>query len=238
MKRRTTTAVLALLMIPLMLAGCVDKKKIDEMEKTQKEILAKLESIEANQKEMMKAFRPRRPVIDYNKVYKLPVGQSKIRGNPQAPVTIVEFSDFQCPYCSRLQPTLKEVLKAYPNEARLVFKDFPLSFHKMARYASKAAHAAGEQGKYWEMHDIIFGNSSKLTESSFKQFAEKLGLDINRFMADYQSNKYDKQIQDDINLGRTAGVSGTPTLFINGKRMRGRSMNDFKTAIESYVKKK
>jgi protein-disulfide isomerase len=213
--------ILVFFIIPLMLfAGCVDKKKVEEMEKAQKDILAKLDSIEKNQKEMMTLFKGRgkRPQVDYNKVHKLPLASSKIRGNPEAPVTIVEFSDFQCPYCSRLQPTLKQVLEAYPNEAKLVYKDFPLSFHKQAKNAAKAAHAAGEQGKYWEMHDLIFEKYNKLTEEMFKEFAEKLGLDMGRFTADYESNKYDKQIQQDINLGRSVGVSGTPTLFVNGKR--------------------
>ncbi|MEN8263778.1 MAG: thioredoxin domain-containing protein, partial [Nitrospirota bacterium] len=121
--------VFVFLMVPLLIAGCVDKKKIEEIEAGQKDILAKLDSIDKNQKEMLKIFnRGKRPQIDFNKVHKIPLASSKIRGNPAAPVTIVEFSDFQCPYCSKLQPTLKEVLKAYPNDVRLVYKDFPLSF--------------------------------------------------------------------------------------------------------------
>lgn len=230
--------VLALLMVPLLVAGCVDKEKIGEIEKAQKEILAKVNTIEENQKEMMKFFKPRRPTVDFDKVHNIPIGNSKIRGNEKAPVTIVEFSDFQCPYCAKLQSTLKEVLKAYPDDARLVFKDFPLSFHKQAKNAAKATYAAGEQGKYWEMHDIIFENYNKLTEDKFEEFATKLNLDISKFTADYGSGKYDKQIQQDINTGRSVGVSGTPTLFVNGKRMRGRSIDDLKAAIEGYIKEK
>ena len=230
--------VLALLMIPVLVAGCVDNDKIEEIEETQKEILAKVNTIEENQKEMMKFFKPRRPTVDFDKVHNIPIGKSKIRGNEKAPVTIVEFSDFQCPYCSKLQATLKEVLKAYPDDARLVFKDFPLSFHKQAKNAAKATHAAGEQGKYWEMHDLIFENYNKLTEDKFEEFATKLNIDMSKFTADYSSTKYDKQIQQDINIGKSVGVSGTPTLFINGKRMRGRSIDDLKGAIEGYIKEK
>ena len=230
--------VLALLMLPVLVAGCVDKTKIEGIEKSQKEILVKLNTIEENQKEMMKFFKPRRPTVDYDKVHNIPIGNSKIRGNEKAPVTIVEFSDFQCPYCSKLQSTLKEALKAYPDDARLVFKDFPLSFHKQAKNAAKASHAAGEQGKYWEMHDLIFENYNKLTEDKFEEFANKLKLDMSKFTADYSSTKYDKQIQQDINTGRSVGVSGTPTLFVNGKRMRGRSLDDLKAAIEGYIKEK
>ncbi len=238
MGRGKGLVVLVLLIIPTLIAGCVDKKKIDDIEETQKEILAKVEAIEKNQEEMMKFFRPRRPTVDYHKVHRIPVGKSKIRGNEKAPVTIVEFSDFQCPYCSRLQSTLKQVLEAYPNDVKLVFKDFPLSFHKHAKNAAKAAHAAGEQEKYWEMHDLIFENYNKLDENKFKEFAEKLNLNVEKFVADYNSNKYDNQIQQDINTGRSVGVSGTPTLFINGKKMRSRSFEDFKKVIEGYLKKK
>jgi protein-disulfide isomerase len=130
------------------------------------------------------------------------------------------------------------VFKAYPRQVKLVYKHYPLSFHKQARNAAKATEAAGEQGKYWEMHDIIHENFNKLTEESFKGFAEKLGLDTNRFLSDYTSNKYDLQIQQDMSLARSVGVSGTPTLFLNGKRMQRRSFEDFKNSIESILHKK
>lgn len=235
MLKRTYLVLTVLLMGLTLVFGCSDGK-IEEIEKTQKEILAKVNNIEENQKEILKLFKPRRATVDYNKVQNIPAGDSPVRGNKEAPVTIVEFSDFQCPYCSRVQSILEEVLKAYPKEARLIFKDFPLSFHKHAKSAARAAHAAGEQGKYWEMHDLIFKNYNKLAESKFEEFADELKLDKEKFTADFRSNKYDKRIQDAVNLGKKIGVSGTPTLFINGKRMKGRSFDDFKTAIESYVK--
>ncbi len=239
MTKKVSLIVLVLLFIPLLLTGCVDKKKIDEIAETQKEILATLKSMEGKIGNLPKAAaQPSRPTIDYNKVHNLPVGSSAIKGNKNAPVTIVEFSDFQCPYCARLQPTLNQVLKAYPKDVKLVFKDFPLSFHKQAKNAAKAARAAGEQGKYWEMHDLIFEKYSTVNEAMFKEFAGKLNLDMTRFNADYSSNKYDNLIQQDINLGRTAGVTGTPSLFLNGKRMQRRSFDDFKTAIDAIIKKK
>ncbi len=229
---------LVLLSIALLAAGCAGKKKVEDMEKTQKDILARLSAVEKNQKEIMKMFRRGKRRVDYNRVYKIPVGNSAVRGNPDAPVTIVEFSDFQCPYCAGLQPTLKKVLTAYPDDVRLVYKDFPLSrLHNQAENAARAARAAGEQGKYWEMHDLIFENNNKLSDDMFRELAERLNLDIARFMADYRSRRYDKQIQEDINLGRSIGVTGTPTLFINGKRMRSRSFNDFRAAIEAELKK-
>ncbi len=241
MTKRVSSIVFVLLCIPLLITGCVDKKKIEEVAETQKEMLTVLKSIEdkiGNLAKAAPAAAPGRPTIDYNKVHNLPIGSSAIKGDKNAPVTIVEFSDFQCPYCSRLQPTLNQVLEAYPKDVKLVFKDFPLSFHKQAKNAAKAARAAGEQGKYWEMHDLIFEKYSTVNEAMFKEFAGKLNLDMNKFNADFSSTKYDKLIEQDINLGRAAGVSGTPSLFLNGKRMQRRSFEDFKTAIDEILKKK
>lgn len=217
-------------------AGCADNSKLNEVEKKQKDILARLSVIEDKQEKILKFFQPKRPV-DVDRVQDIPVGSSPVKGDPNAPVTIVEFSDFQCPYCSRLQPTLSEVLEAYPKEVRLVFKDFPLSFHKQARNAAKAARAAGEQGKYWEMHDLIFENYNKLTEEMFSDFAAQLGLDMKAFSADYASTKYDRLIQEDMILGQKVGVQGTPTLFLNGKKMSERSFLDFQREIDNILKK-
>lgn len=231
--------------------GCIgnDEKdsalnlRLKDIESSQQILLTKVETIEESQKEIMKLLKsgvqPKqaKPGIDYNKVNNIPVANSPVRGNVNAPITVVEFSDFECPYCSKLQPTLKQVLEAYPDKVRLVYKEFPLSFHKQAKNASKAALSAGEQGKYWEMHDLIFKDYNKLNEEKFKGYAVKLGLDMERFMKDYQSNKYDAQIQRDINLGTSVGVRGTPSLFMNGKRMGARSFDAFKTLIEGYLKK-
>ena len=238
-------AVMIVLIVPLF-AGCAEKKdeayeqRLERIEETQKEILAKIGSVESGQKEIAKLFKQvktGKPAIDYNKVHKIPVGSSPVRGNPAATVTIVEFSDFQCPYCSKLQPTIKQVLKAYPDKVKLVFKEFPLSFHKEAKNATKATLAAGEQGKYWEMHDLVFENFNKLNETKFMEIASKLGLDMDRFLKDYKCNKYDTRIQQDISLGTSIGVRGTPSLFMNGKRMKSRSFEAFKTSIEEYLEK-
>lgn len=237
MRVRTPFLLLAVLLVPFIIAGCSDTNKLNEIEKSQKDILTKLAALEENQEKILKFFKPRE-AADVDKVHDIPLGSSYIKGDKNAPVTIVEFSDFQCPYCSRLQPVLREVLEAYPKEVKLVFKDFPLSFHKQAKNAAKAARAAGEQGKYWEMHDLIFEQYNKLTDDSFKGFAEELGLDMAKFTADFNSTKYDSLIQEDMNLGQKVGVRGTPTLFLNGKRMSRRSFNDFKQSIDEILKEK
>lgn len=268
--------ILLVLLAPLLTAGCADKSKLDSIEQTQKDILVKLDQIEANQKNaaqapqpagpavdpgyeklqkqvlarldrieanqknMAKAFQPaapQRPTVDFSKVYNLPIGSSAVKGKKDARVTVVVFSDYQCPYCARLEPTLNQVFAAYPNDVKIVFKDFPLSFHQQAKNCAKAARAAGEQGKFWEMHDLIFENNSRLNDNLYKELAAKLQLNEAKFLADFNSNKYDNLIQQDIILGQNSGVGGTPTLFLNGKRMQGRSFDDFKSAIEGYIKK-
>lgn len=212
-----------------------DKEILTNIQNTQKEILAKISELE---KKTLSLPQPARLTVDYNKFQNIPLGKSPIKGVKTAPVTIVEFSDFQCPYCAQLQPTLREVLKAYPNEVKLVFKHYPLSFHAQAKNAAKASLASAEQGKFWEMHDAIFENFNKLSDEKFKELAAQIGLNVEKFTADYSSNKFDQQIQQDITLGNSIGVTGTPTLFLNGKRMMRRSLDDFKEAINNALKKK
>jgi len=220
----------------LILNNC-DYDRLSDIEETQKEILRRIASIEENQKKILRFFQPRRPLIDYNKVYQIPIGKSPIRGNREAPVTIVEFSDFQCPYCAQAQSLIKRVLEAYPKEVKLVLKNYPLRIHKQARKAARAALAAKEQGKFWEMHDLLFQNYNRLSEEKFKEFALELGLDLERFMRDYRSERIDRLIEEDIVLARKVGVTGTPTFFINGRRMRRRSFASFKEAIDKILQR-
>ncbi len=238
MKNKRGIVILSLLSIFLLLSGgCVDKKKVNDIEKSQKEILNKIAAIEKNLNQISKKSQRKKPTSNYSSVYDIPIGNSPVRGNKNASVTIVEFSDFQCPYCAKSQPVLEAVLKAYPEDVKLVYKNYPLPFHRQARNAAKAFLAAGEQGKFWEMHDLIFENYNRLSVKKFNEFAEQIGLDVNKFMADYNSNKYDMQIQIDISLGNKVGIRGTPTFFVNGKRMMRRSFADFKEAIDKSLKK-
>jgi protein-disulfide isomerase len=240
MYNKRNLIVLVLLMFSLVLTGCADKEKIDSIDQTLKDIHSTLKNVEAKLDKLPKtaAAAPQRAALDYNKVYNMPVGTSFIKGNKNAPITVAEFSDFQCPYCAKFSPTIDQVLKAYPNDVKFVYKDFPLSFHKQAKNAAKAARAAGEQGKFWEMHDLIFTKYATVNEAMFKEFAGKLNLDMNKFLADFSGNKYDNLIQQDINLGRQSGVTGTPSLFMNGKRMQRRSFDDFKQAIDAILNQK
>jgi protein-disulfide isomerase len=133
---------------------------------------------------------------------------------------------------------VEKVLEAYPNDVKHVFKQFPLvQIHPHAMNAAKASIAAGKQGKFWEMHNILFKNFRKLQPEEVKKYAEEIGLDMAKFQTDLESAEVAKQISDDMALAQTAGVRGTPTIFVGGKRLMNRSMDGFKAMIDPALKK-
>lgn len=149
------------------------------------------------------------------------VGDAPIRGNPKAPVTVVEFSDFQCPYCARSRQTVLRVRDAYGDKVRWVFRHFPLDFHAQARKAGEAGACAGEQGRFWQMHDAMFANPGKLQVAELKQTAKTLGLDPLAFDRCLDSGKYADRVERDVEAGARSGVSGTPAFFVNGRPIIG-----------------
>ena len=143
-------------------------------------------------------------------------------GSASAPVTIVEFSDFQCPFCQRVAPTLKQVQKAYGDKVRVVWKDFPLTqIHPEAFKAGEAAHCAGEQGKFWEYHDRLFANQQALQPDRLKQYAADSGLDTAKFNACVDTAKYGDRVREGVTQGSRLGVNSTPTLYVNGRMLSG-----------------
>jgi protein-disulfide isomerase len=147
------------------------------------------------------------------------VGQSPVRGAPQAVITLVEFADLECPYCRTAQPEIAQLLREYPNDVRLVFKNFPLDIHPGAQLVHEAALAAGAHGKFWEMHDWIYAHRDSVDRKSLIQAARELGLNVEQFAADLDQHKYRGQVADDIAEGNRLGVDGTPTFFINGQEL-------------------
>ncbi len=143
---------------------------------------------------------------------------ARLMGNPDAPITIVEFADFQCPFCSRVQPMLNEVLAKYKGKVKLAYQDFPLSqIHQHAEAAAGASRCALAQGKYWQMHDAMFADQSKLDEAALVKTAASLGMDQKSFESCLQSGKYKQAVEQDVQAGSRAGVNATPTFFINGE---------------------
>ncbi|HEV2855339.1 MAG TPA: thioredoxin domain-containing protein [Thermoanaerobaculia bacterium] len=143
------------------------------------------------------------------------------RGPANAPVTIVEFSDFQCPFCSRLTPTIKQVEEKYGDKVRVVFRQYPLPFHQNAQKAAEASLCAADQGKFWEMHDAMFANQQALEVDKLKAKAAELGLNAEQFNQCLDSGKHAATIQADMKDGSAVGVNGTPALFINGRFLSG-----------------
>ncbi len=159
------------------------------------------------------------------------------KGPEDAPVTIVEFSDFQCPFCSRIGPILDKILEKYPDRVRLVFKNYPLTrIHAMAMKAAVASLAARAQGRYWEYHDKLFENHKTLSDKKLHEIAEALGLDLERFERDRKDPKIRNLIERDRSEARQNGVHGTPTLFVNGRRLKSMSARAIEQAVERELK--
>ncbi len=147
---------------------------------------------------------------------------ARVKGNRKASVTIVEFSDFQCPYCKKAEATLKHLLAKYNGRVKLAYRDFPLrALHPQAQMAAEAARCAGEQGKFWEFHDALYADQSKLDEPGLAEHARSLGLDEKSFQSCLEAGKFKAQIEQDVQEGSKAGVAGTPSFFINGTFVNG-----------------
>jgi protein-disulfide isomerase len=154
------------------------------------------------------------------------------RGQAAAPVTVVEFTDFQCPACAAMHPVLEEVLKTYGNKVRFVVRDFPLSMHANARKAAQAANAAHAQGNFFEYASLLFKRQSALDVPSLKKYATELGLDRRRFDAELDSETYAAEVRHDIEEGEMYGINSTPTIFVNGLMLRSLSAEALRTAID------
>lgn len=153
--------------------------------------------------------------------YDVKESEQPAMGKDAAPVTIVEFSDFQCPYCQQASSMLKELRNSYGDRVRIVFRDFPLSQHPDARPAAAAAHCADEQGRFWDYHDVLFGNPQELGAEKLKEYAGDLKLDLKAFESCLASNRPEKAIVADESEAQRLGIQGTPAIFINGVKLIG-----------------
>ena len=154
-------------------------------------------------------------------VYPVKPGDAPAKGPTDAPLVMVVFSDFQCPFCKRVEPTLADLQKHYGKKLRVVWKNYPLPFHNNAGIAAEAAMAADAQGKFWQMHDKLFDNNTALDRDSLEQYAVALNLDLARFKADPDSGRFKTRVQADTKEGSDVGVTGTPAVFINGRKIAG-----------------
>ncbi len=165
-------------------------------------------------------------------------GADAQKGPSGAPITIIEISEFQCPYCSKAKETVDELMKIYPDEIRLVFKHLPLDFHKNAQKAAEAFECAGEQGKYWEMYDKLFNSRENLEIANLKKYAKELNLQTSQFDSCLNSGKYDEKIKNDIKEMQEFGISGTPGFFVNKQFIGGaQPLEAFEEAVKKELSK-
>lgn len=169
--------------------------------------------------------------------HQIDVSGLSFRGQDNAPVVIAVYSDYQCPFCGKLEPLVQQVLEKYPKEVKVVFKNFPLSSHKVARPAAAAALAAAEQGKHLEFHEKLFGNIGALTEIKIQDIARELNLDLERFNKRMQDKAVVQLIERDVAEAKRIGVNSTPSVFVNGRPLKQRSFQGFQEMIEAELKK-
>lgn len=216
------------------------KSTLEQMNKqldtSMKRVLSELAAVKKGQ-----AAAPRRKREPDTTVYKIDVSGSPYLGPEDAKVTIVEFSEFQCPFCIREDPKIKQILKEYPNDVRLVFKHFPLSFHKRAKPAAGATLLAykelGNDG-FWKMHDkIVAGGTKKLDDATLRGYAEELGMNLQAFDAVMKDeSKIDEMLKPDLQEAAKCKVRGTPTILINGLKLADRSAAGYKARIDQILK--
>lgn len=223
-----------------LMEGCVSpglESRLRTIEIRQDSILSQLRVMQEKNDFVAARLGWKPPADTTTKV--IPVGRSFTLGPADAALTLVEFSDLQCPYCTQLAPILDSVSKAYPNDVRLVFKNFPLSFHTQARSAAAAAIAAGKQGKFFEFRFRAAPHFRNLGDSLYLALGRELGLNIERFRQDMiLTPEIDRMLQEDMELGRQLGVEGTPTIFVNGHLATARSFNYYAGLIEAAKSKR
>jgi protein-disulfide isomerase len=172
--------------------------------------------------------------------YKATVDDAHVKGSQQALVTIVEWSDFQCPFCSRVNPTMEQIAKEYGDKVRVAFKHNPLPMHNRALPGAVAAEAAGKQGsdKFWKMHDLLFANAKDLTDENFAKWAAEIGLDVEKFKTDMKDPALEKKVKEQQAQGAKLGARGTPAFFVNGRFLSGaQPFEAFKKLIDEELAK-
>jgi protein-disulfide isomerase len=195
----------------------------DQIKSQVKEFL-KSSEIEQAREKYAESLRAKADVAFLLRPPELEIGYDprRVRGDSKAPVIIVEFADFQCPYCKTVQATLNDLLVKYQGQIKLAYRDFPLrELHPQAQMAAVAGRCAGEQGEFWEYHDALYADQKKLSRSDLLETARKLGLDEKALESCLASGKFKAQIEQDIQEGTKAGVAGTPGFFINGVFLNG-----------------
>lgn len=174
-------------------------------------------------------------LVYFVSVKTIDISDAPTKGNPEAPVTIILFSEFQCPHCRKVGPVLEKVLEKYPDQVRIAFKHYPLRYHDMAERAAAAAVAAQRQGKFWEMHDRLYEHAKDLSDEKIFEIAAEIGLDLDRFSADLDDPKTAEKVNKDKEDGVQAAVTGTPTIFINGRQQESPRLDVILSVVQREI---
>lgn len=181
------------------------------------------------------AFFLTKPAPGFSREQLIPKG-AYTKGSANASTYLVEFSDFQCPACRAAKPIVEELVKENKDKLVFVYRHFPLDQHAFAQKAAEAVEAAGSQGKFWEMYDLVFDNQNNLSNELFTSLAAQLKLDIGRFNQQLNDNTFQQKVLADRDAGLNLGVNGTPAFFLNGKKLNLTSLADLKKAVEEVIK--
>jgi protein-disulfide isomerase len=220
-------------LIDLILKDTIDNFD-DKLEQSKKEeILIKYaDSLKPNYNVEVLLQPPVLPVIN------VPITDGPYLGHRNAPVVVIEFSDYMCPACRKTHQIVKRIKKKYRNHVQWIFKDFPLEQHEGAEKMAEAAYCANDQGKFWKYQDLLFSSENKPGPEEFKQYAQKIGLDEKKFMQCIEHRKHKFKVEENVKIGREMGISATPTLIINGQMISGAlSAEKFEDLIEEALKK-
>ncbi len=218
-----------------------DRFERAELENALIELAVRAAQIEERLSELEKSKVQKRPAAgrpDPAAVYKVELGDAPVKGSATALVTIVMWTDYQCPYCARVQDTLDQIAENYGRKVRFVHKHNPLGFHPRAMPAALAAEAARRQGKFWKMNDRLFDNQKQMTDENFRKWAKKIGLKVRRFEKDMKDGELKRRIEADQAQGIALGARGTPAFFINGRFLSGaQPLANFSQVIDEEIVK-
>jgi thiol-disulfide isomerase/thioredoxin len=210
--------------VPVSIATCLKESRPCKACKPAAELLLKLVQNGIAKKDRDELYRAR---FDPKAIKTYVTDGSPEKGSPDAPITIVEWADFECPACQMMAPVLDDLLARYPNQIRLVYKNYPLKDkHPHAEVAARAAIAAGAQGKFWEMHHRMFAAHGKLEQTDLEAYAKEIGLDLAKFRADMSSPVTLERLEKDVKQAEGLGLSGTPYILINGREANDIFFND------------
>ncbi len=233
---RLRLATLAVVVV-LLIISFSNWREIDQIQDSLRKIENQLGQVSTKMDTLpAQGAQPARRGPDPNRVYQIKTAGSPSKGPASAPVTIAEFSDFQCPFCGRVGPTLKKIEDVYGDKVRIVWKHNPLPFHKDAPLAHAASLAADKQGKFWDYHDKLFANQKALKPENLEAYAQELGLDMEKFRRDLTDTENSKRIDADKAEAQALEATGTPAFFVNGRYLRGaRPFEEFAKVINAEL---